>query len=105
MDNIISHQNQERLSTTYINNTFDPNNETTNPEGDINFIDNNYIFIQKEIDYLNLIDKQTKANITEHKDNIILLNYDNDFLNVEDKINQKLNENLKIQALSKKKST
>ena len=102
MDNIISHQNQERLSTTYINNTFDPNNETTNPEGDLNFIDNNYLFEQKEIDYLNLIDKQTKANTNEHKDDKNLFNYDNDILNVDDEINKKLNENLGVKDLSKK---
>ena len=103
MDYIITHTNQERLSTTYINNTLEPNNETTNPEGDLNFLDNNFLFSQKEIAFLNLIDKQTKANINEQKDHINLLNYDNDIVNSDNKINKKLNENLKNKNIKKKK--
>ena len=102
MDNIIAHTNQEILSNTYINNTFYPNNETTNPEGDLNFLNNNYLFAQKEIAILNIIDKQTKANTNEQKDDKNILNFDNDISSIDPKINKKLNENLKIQALSKK---
>ena len=102
MDNIITHTTKEILSNTYINNTFYPNNETTNPEGDLNFLNNNYLFDQKEIAILNIIDKQTKANTNEHKDDKNILNFDNDISSIDNKINQKLNENLKIQALSKK---
>ena len=68
MDYINTHSNEERLSNIYVNNTLEPNNESSNLEGYLNLLDNNFTFNQKDINILNLIDKQTKPNSNEEKD-------------------------------------
>ena len=68
MDYINTHSYEDRLSNIYINNTLEPNNETSNIEGYLNLLDNNFTFNQKDINILNLIDKQTKPNSNEEKD-------------------------------------
>ena len=101
MDYINTHPNEERLSTIYINNTLESNNDTSNLEAYLNLLDNNFIFNQKDINVLNLIDKQTKPYSNEEQDHKNLLHYDNEIFGTDKKIKHELNGNLKIQTLPK----
>ena len=85
MDYINTHSNEERLSNIYVNNTLEPNNESSNLEGYLNLLDNNFTFNQKDINTFNLIDKQTKPNSNEEKDHK----------------NKDMNDTFQIQTLSK----
>jgi hypothetical protein len=69
MDYILNPTNEEQISPGSINNSIEQINETTNPEGDLNLLDNNFIFSKKDIEIQKIMDKNTKK--TNELNNII----------------------------------
>jgi hypothetical protein len=69
MDYILNPTNEEQIYPGSINNSIEQINETTNPEGDLNLLDNNFIFSKKDIEIQKIMDKNTKK--TNELNNII----------------------------------
>ena len=88
MDFLNSNSNEAHLSSTYINNTLEPINETHNLEG-FNIIDNNFLFNQKDMELFKLIEKQPKINSNEDNEKKDFIEYDENYLIFEEKPKEK----------------
>ena len=103
MDFIINHTNEERLSSTYINNTLEQNNETTNQEGELNILDNFFLLNKKDNNLLKIIDKQNKVNNIEEKEHKAFINNNKDIFTFDEKLNEKIQNSSKINEPKKEK--
>jgi hypothetical protein len=68
MDYILNPTNEEQISPGSINNSIEQINETINPEGDFNLLNNIFIFNKKDIETQKIIDKNAKGNNKEEKE-------------------------------------
>ena len=103
MDFLTSNSNEAHLSSTYINNTLEPINETHNLEG-FNIIDNNFLFNQKDMELFKLIEKQPKINSNEDNEKKDFIEYDENYLIFEEKPKEKKPNEKKNQIQPKSKN-
>ena len=107
MDYILNPTNEEQISPGSINNSIEQINETTNPEGDFNLLDNYFIFRKKEIETQKIIDKNTKENNKEEKELNNLINNAKKIFELPEVINNKsaissITNDIKKENLGKK---
>jgi hypothetical protein len=93
--------NEENLTPTFINNSIEENNEETNPERELNILDNNFSFNNKVFTFFKTIDKNSNGNIKEEKEHNNLINNDKDNLNLSEITNNKVSISSKVNDLKK----
>ena len=107
MEYIINSANEEQMTPTFLNNIIEQINESINPEGDYNILDNNFSFSKKDIALLKIIDKNNKENNKEEKEEKEenefnnLINYEKEIFNLSEK-REKLNGNNNKVTISSK---
>ena len=89
MDYILNPTNEEQISPGSINNSIEQINETINPEGDFNLLNNIFIFNKKDIETQKIIDKNAKGNNKEEKELNNLINDEKKIIELPEIINNK----------------
>ena len=93
--------NEENLTPTFINNSIEEINEETNPERELNILDNNISFNNKDFTFFQTIDKYSNGNTKEEKEHNNLINNDKDNLNLSEIINNKVSISSQVDDLKK----
>jgi hypothetical protein len=97
----INPENEENLTPAFINNSIEENNEETNPERELNILDNNFSFNNKVFTFFKTIDKNSNGNIKEEKEHNNLINNNKDNLNLSEITNNKVSISSKVNDLKK----